>query len=71
MQFVMERDVEDMLGPRYHQAEGRRGWHWGKERSWCRHRRAEGTAGSTESPERRGAGTFRWAGEAGRCGKEV
>ena len=36
MQLVMERDVEQMLGPRYQQAEGRRGWRWGKEKGWCR-----------------------------------
>jgi putative transposase len=36
MQLVMERDVEQMLGPRYQQSEGRRGWRWGKEKGWCR-----------------------------------
>ena len=36
MQLVMERDVEQMLGPRYRQAAGRRGWRWGKEKGWCR-----------------------------------
>jgi hypothetical protein len=29
MQLVMERDVEQMLGPRYQQAESRPGWRWG------------------------------------------
>ena len=36
MQLVMERDVEQMLGPRYQQAESRPGWRWGKEQGWWR-----------------------------------
>jgi transposase-like protein len=36
MQLVMQRDVEQMLGPRYQQAESRPGWRWGKEKGWCR-----------------------------------
>jgi len=36
MQLVMQRDVEQMLGPRYQQAESRSGWRWGKEKGWCR-----------------------------------
>ena len=36
MQLVMERDVEQMLGPRYEQVAGRRGWRWGKEEGWRR-----------------------------------
>lgn len=37
MQLVMERDVEQMLGPRYQPAEGRRGWRWGKEKGLVPH----------------------------------
>ena len=36
MQLVMQRDVEQMLGPRYQQGESRPGWRWGKEKGWCR-----------------------------------
>jgi len=52
MQLVMEWDVEQMLGPRYQQAEGRSGWRWGKEKGLVPHRRAEGAAGSTAGTER-------------------
>ena len=33
MQLVMEWDVEQMLGPRYQQAEGRSGWRWARKRA--------------------------------------
>ena len=33
MQLVMQRDVEQMLGPRYQQGESRPGWRWERKRA--------------------------------------